>query len=195
MRIVSVLSAVACLLALGACNKPDYIEIEPKELTFTKRGDSSVWARIIAKSRQGRTFPGVKASWKSSDESVFKVDEAGRVESVGPGRAILTARYDGLEAEAPVEVITVEKIAVEPMTLELDMETGSKSLKIVAFDHKGRELKGRNRPRTKCGDEKVCTSAEESIFPSNPGATVLTVSVEGQQVEIPVTVTEKPKRR
>ncbi len=194
MRFATVLTAAACLLALGACNKPDYIEIEPKERSFTRRGDK-VWARIIAKSRQGRSFPGVKASWKSSNEDVFKVDEAGRLETVGPGRAVLTATYDGLEAEAPVEVITVEQITVEPLSLDLDMETGSTSLKVVAFDHQGRELKGRNKPRTKCGDEKVCTSAEESVFPSNPGNTVLTVSVEGQQVEIPVTVTEKPKKR
>lgn len=194
MRIATVLTAAACLLAAGGCSSPDYIEIEPKDLSFTRRGETTR-ARIIAKSRQGQTFPGAKASWKSSNEAVFKVDETGLIETVGPGRAMLIARHGKLEAEAQVEVVTVEKISVEPLALELDMETGSKSLTVVAFDHQGRALKGRNRPRSKCADENVCTAAEESVFPSNPGTTVLTVAVEGHQVEIPVTVTEKPKRR
>ncbi|MFN7132837.1 MAG: hypothetical protein ACK4N5_12200, partial [Myxococcales bacterium] len=64
MRFAAPVLALVCLAAAG-CKSPDFIEIEPKDLSFTRRGDK-VWARAIAKNRQGHTFPGIKASWKST---------------------------------------------------------------------------------------------------------------------------------
>jgi hypothetical protein len=195
LRFGSRVGALVCLFAcLPACNQPDYLEIDPKEFNFKRRGEK-VWARVIAKNRQGHTFPGHKASWKTSDPTVVSVDETGHVASVGPGRATLTAVSGKMEAEAIVEVVTVERITVEPMQLDLDMESGSRVVVVKAFDHQGRELADR-KPASRCESDKVCTATDSSVFPSNPGKTTLTVSVEGQKVEVPVTVVEKaPKKK
>ena len=183
----------AASLLLSACNTAEFIEIEPKSFSFHRRNEK-IWARIIAKNRNGHTFPGTKANWKSSNDKVVSVDDVGHVESVGPGHATITAKSGDMSAEAIVEVITVEKVVVVPPTIALDMESGSKIFVAKAFDIEGHELPDR-KPSSRCESDKVCTATDNTVFPTNPGSTTMVVSVEGQKFEVPVTVTEKAAKK
>ena len=62
------------LLATGACEKIDYIEIQPDALLM-KQPNNESWLVAHGKSRQGRPGIRVVVGWQSADPSVASVDD------------------------------------------------------------------------------------------------------------------------
>jgi hypothetical protein len=186
MRRVTLIAALA--LGAVACQKPEYLEMQPKEHVFKGIGDE-MWWKAIPKSRRGKSFQKQQGqvSWKTSDAKVAIVDEVGKVHSVGPGQATVTATLGELKAEARVEVVTVGKLAVTPTELSLEARGEPQPLTITVFDYLGRELKDR-MPLVRCEDEDVCRISNLGVHPVDPGETVVAVSAEGQRAEVKITV-------
>jgi hypothetical protein len=180
--------ASLCLLLLlsAACDKIDYIELEPQEIIL-KQPNNEVWMVAHGKSRQGRPGIRVVVGWSSADESIATVDNTGKVKPVKSGHTEIIARYGDTEARVPVDVLYVEKISVEPTELKLVQDGESVELKAKAFDYRGKQIK--DRTATFNGsDSKVISVAQNAVFGMGPGTATVTVQIDGVKTTVPVTV-------
>ena len=179
-------------LLLASCLKPDHIELEPGQVTLTRRGDQ-LWVHALYKDGRGKQYTREHGTWRSSDERVVKVDSVerpGNVLAVGPGQATVTVKSDdGLEAEVPVQVVTVEKITVSPQPITLVVDGDRVLVKVTALDVDGHPLRDR-KAHLKCTNEKICNSDGDGVWPAgDPGTTTLEVALEDHTLNVPVTVT------
>lgn len=186
--------AALSLLVLAGCEKPTYIELDPKEHTFKRVGED-VWWHAKARTRQGKFIHTKTVSWSSSDPKVIAVDAKGRVKAVGPGRAMVRAQAHGLVSEAPVEVQGVGKVTLEPTAgLTLDARGEGKPITIKVFDLNDREVSDR-QPVARCQDENVCRVFPDGVHGVDSGETTLVVTCEGARAEIPVKVLPTDEER
>lgn len=184
------LSLSLLLLATAACDKIDYIEIDPQELLL-RQPNNEVWLVAHGKSRQGRPGLRVVVGWSSADPSIATVDATGKVKPVKSGHTEIIAKYGDVEARVPVDVLYVEKISVEPKELTLVQDGESVELKARAFDYRGKEIKDRT-PTFNGSDPKVISVAQNAVFGMGPGTATITVQIDGVKTTVPVTV-EKEK--
>lgn len=177
-----------CLLLVltAACEKIDFIEIEPAEIVL-RQPNNEVWLVAHGKSRQGRPGIRVVVGWSSADESIAVVDNTGKVKPVKSGRTEIIAKYGEVEARVPVDVLYVEKISVEPKELKLVQDGESVELKAKAFDYRGKEIKDRT-PTFNGSDPKVISVAQNAVFGMGPGTASVTVQIDGVKTTVPVTV-------
>jgi hypothetical protein len=172
---------------LSACDKADFLELDPKEHVFKRVGED-IWWQMKAKTRQGKYLHRVTAVWSSSDPKIVTVDEKGRVKAVAPGRATVIAKVGELTAEAIVEVQGVGKVEVEPAEgFNFEARGEPKPFTIKVFDLHGRPISDR-APVARCMNEDVCRTATDGVHPVDPGETTLLVTCEGQKAEVPVKV-------
>ncbi len=177
-----------CLLfvAFAACDKIDYIELDPAEVVL-RQPNNEAWLVAHGKSRQGRPGIRVVVGWSSADPSIATVDNTGKVKPVKSGHTEIIAKYGEVEARVPVDVLYVEKISVEPKELTLVQDGESQELKAKAFDYRGKEIK--DRTATFNGsDAKVISVAQNAVFGMGPGTATVTVQIDGVKTTVPVTV-------
>jgi hypothetical protein len=190
MRSVRAVITLALALAAAGCTGPDHIEMDPNQLTFTRRG-SEVWVHALFKDHKGKQFPKEAATWSSSNEQVAKVDnkeKPGNVVAVGPGHATITVKGEGeLSAELPVDVVTVEKVTIEPNPFKIPMDE-TLTPKVEAFDVNGRLLRDR-KPHFKCNNDKLVQPAGDGLWSAGePGTTTCEVAVDDKTVILTVAV-------
>jgi hypothetical protein len=181
---------VLLLLAAG-CDKIDFIEIEPDQLTF-KQLTNEQWLVAHGKSRQGRPGLRVVVAWSSADPSIATVDEKGRAKPVKSGHTELIAAYHGVEARVPVDVLLTEKIDVEPKEVNVTVGGEPVELHAKAFDYHGKELKDRTTTYHS-NDEHIVTMGQNAVYGMNPGETLVTVSVDGVKYDVKVKVEDDKK--
>jgi hypothetical protein len=188
--------AAVLLLALAGCLGPDHIEMEPNQLTFSRRGDQ-VWEHAVFMDTRGKSYPRQAATWSSSNEKVAKVDNVekpGNVTAVGPGHAVISVKgAGGLVAEVRVDVETVEKLKVAPNPVKLVLDGDRVALQVEPLDVDGHVLRER-KPHLKCANEKVCNCDASGVWPVGEGQTTVEVAVDDQTVTLPVVV-EKGKKK
>ncbi|MBK7864015.1 MAG: Ig-like domain-containing protein [Archangiaceae bacterium] len=184
------LSLGLLVLAAAACDKIDYIELEPSEVVL-KQPNNEAWLVAHGKSRQGRPGLRVVVGWSSADPSIATVDNTGKVKPVKSGHTEIVAKYKDVEARVPVDVLYVEKVAVEPTELKLVQDGESVELHAKAFDYRGKELKDRT-PTFNGSDAKVISVAQNAVFGMGAGNATVTVQIDGIKTTVPVTV-EKAK--
>ena len=193
----TLVAVVAVGLSACSAQRPEYLELVPRSQVFERAGEE-VWWKAVAKNRQGKTFHKLEGqmTWSSSDPAVATVDEKGRVRSVGPGAARIRARWNELEGEANVEVVTVAKVTVEPAELKLEARGTPAKLTIQVFDYLGRPLRDRV-PMSRCLNEDVCRATNDQVHPVDAGESKLIVSAEGRTAEARVLVgpTDPRKKR
>jgi hypothetical protein len=185
---------IGCLALLAGCPKPEYIELEPTQLSFARRGEA-VWVHAKFLDHTSRVYLKQRQSWKSSDPTVATVDnveQPGNVTATGPGHCSITVTgQDDIQAELSVSVNTVEKLQVTPPEVKLTDDGEKQPMGVVGLDYHGRPIKGRTA-HLKCDDEKVCNSDGENVWPVGVGATTLEVAMDDQTIKVPVSV-EKGK--
>lgn len=174
------------LLVAAACDKIDYIEIEPQEVIL-RQPNNEVWLVAHGKSRQGRPGIRVVVGWSSADPSIATVDNTGKVKPVKSGHTEIIAKYGNAEARVPVDVLYVEKVSVEPNELKLVQDGESVELKAKAYDWRGKEIKDRT-PTFNGSDPKVISVAQNAVFGMGPGSATVTVQIDGVKTTVPVTV-------
>lgn len=175
-----------------ACAGPDHIEIEPKEVVL-KRPKETIALRGKVMNRRGNHWADKRCDWLSSDASVATVDAMGVVTAHKSGRTLLTASYDGLKAEVPVEVTLVEELRAEPAELVLftDSEDSTK-IRVTVLGPNGKALSDRSI-RYLSNDEKVATiDGGGGVWTHNPGETLVRAVCENHEVTVKVKV-EAPK--
>jgi hypothetical protein len=177
---------IALAVAAAGCDQVDYIEIKPDTLVL-KQKNNEIWLQGHAMSHTGVHYSRTKVNWSVKDESVAKVDEAGRLTPVKSGITEVVASVGKVKAAMPVSVLFAEKFTVEPNPVMLKEGGGSVELKVKVFDFMGRELRDRSAT-FKSGDKEVLSMGQNAAFPVNAGTTKVDVQVEELTQSIPVTV-------
>jgi len=111
--------ALALLLAATACaRKPGSIDIAPKKVKiFGIERSQRLTARILDK--KGAAFDSGTPSWTSSNPAVAEVEAGGRVVAKKAGKAMITATFEEVSAQVPIEVVDVQGIDIAPPNLSL----------------------------------------------------------------------------
>lgn len=170
-------AATLALVAMAACTRADYIEIEPDFVTF-RQPNNSVWLRAHVKAHSGEEFPKSTVSWSVKDPSIAQVDDTGKLTPVKSGRTEVEAKFSGISASIPVEVLYAEKMQVEPTALELKADGEPVDLKVKVYDYRNRELRDRSAT-FKSLDPKILSMGQNSAHPGDPGETKVEVRVDG----------------
>jgi uncharacterized protein YjdB len=110
-RILGILVLAGC--AAACSKKPVAIEVSPRPVKiFGLQRVQRLTGRPVDK--KGRTVPGAKLTWASSKPEVVVVDGAGKLESKGEGKAVVTVSLQSLSVQVPVEVLDVKSIEIAP---------------------------------------------------------------------------------
>jgi len=196
MRSVA-LTALAALsvLALSGCDKPAYIDLEPKSHTFKRVGED-VWWKAKVRTKNNKFIQTKTVVWSSAAPKVVSIDAKGRAKAVSPGQTTITAECEGIKSEAVVDVQGVGKITVEPAEgLVLDARGEGKPSTGTVCDLAGHVITDR-APQFRCQNEDVCR-----VFPGpvvngvDSGETTLVVTCEGQKATIPIKVNPTEEER
>src|SRR2546423_15268103 len=95
------------LVLIAACARPDHIEIDPRAPRLSRKGESlHLHAKMM--DRAGKVFSQERAVWKSRDPMMAPVDESGTVTALASGHTVVTAVWNELSADVPVEIDLVE---------------------------------------------------------------------------------------
>lgn len=81
----------------------DAVEVTPDEVTLTEAGQIEGLSAVVLDA-EGSEIEGTEVIWSSSDEEVVTVDEAGQIEAVGEGTALVTATAGDVSGSAEVTV-------------------------------------------------------------------------------------------
>lgn len=191
------LAVLAVLSTLG-CDKPAYVDLEPKAFTFKRVGED-LWWKAKVRAKNNKFIQTKTVTWTSADPSVVSIDAKGRAKAVGPGQTTITAMCEGIKSDAVVDVQGVSKITVEPAEgLTLDARGEGKPIKVTVFDLAGHPTIDRV-PQFRCQSEDICR-----VFPGDEGPvvngvdsgeTTLLVSCEGKTATIPIKVNPTEEER
>ncbi len=184
----------AALPLLAGCGGPERIDLEPASLKLYGRGQQAT-LHATPRTRAGQPDQAATCAWSSSDPTVATV--AGKhnqvvVTSVRPGTATITCAIGPLRAGATAAVRSVTRLSVKPaqVALTLGDERAALKLEVTAYDEEGAVVPDR-LVLTRCDDEGVCRGdARGQLWPTGPGRTAATVTVEGVDAVVPVVVTD-----
>ena len=105
-------------LAASCSRKPASIEVSPRPVKMFGLGRTTrLTGRALDK--KGRPVEGIAIAWVSSKPEVVKVDNSGKLESKGEGKAVVTASFEKLSVPVPVEVLDIKTIEIAPVTAHL----------------------------------------------------------------------------
>jgi uncharacterized protein YjdB len=105
------------MLAAACSNKPASIDVSPRNMTiYGVKRVQRLTGRLMDK--KGRPLPGA-LQWSSSKSDVVTVDNSGKLQSVKEGRSIVTASFEKLSAQIPVEIVDVKAIEIAPASAHL----------------------------------------------------------------------------
>jgi alpha-L-fucosidase 2 len=158
--------ALALLLAATACaRKPGSIDIAPKKVKiFGIERSQRLTARILDK--KGGAFDSGTPNWTSSNPVVAEVEAGGRVVAKKAGKATVTATFEGISAQVPVEVVDVQGIDIAPPTLSLVGPAGtSVPLAYTVRDSKQNPVRDID-PSWSSTNEKAATVTSQGVVTS-----------------------------
>lgn len=98
----------------AACSpKPAAIEVTPRPVTiFGLERVQRLTGSLVDK--KGRPVQAGSLNWSSSKPDVVTVDGTGKLLSKGEGRAVVTATFQKLSVQVPVDVVDVKSIEIAP---------------------------------------------------------------------------------
>jgi len=187
--------AVLGSLLVSGCDKPAYIDLDPKDYTF-KRAGEDLWWKAKVRAKNNKFLHTKNVVWRSENPAIVTIDaKTGIAKAVAPGRTTITAECEGIKSEAIVDVQGVGKVTVEPAEgLTLDARGEGKPITITVYDLAGHVVTDRT-PMARCLNEDVCRVFPTGVNGVDSGETVLEVSCEGKKATIPIKVlpTEEEK--
>jgi uncharacterized protein YjdB len=184
---------LAVVLAVGCGHKPASIDISPKKVKiYGLERSQRLASRVL--DRKGQPLE-ASPEWSSSNAEVVQAEPGGRLVAKKAGKAMVTASYDGITAQVPVEVIDVSSLEMAPASLPLIGPVGtSVPLTCTVFDsrHRAVDLK----PTWTSSDPKVATVSDDGVVTSvAAGATTIVTKVGDIQGISEITVRVLPIAR
>jgi hypothetical protein len=181
---------LAALFLLAACARPDHIEIDPRAPRLSRKGESlHLHAKMM--DRGGKVFPQERAEWKSRDPLIAGVSATGDVTALASGHTVITASWNELAGEVPLDVELVEALQIDPGTLELSPSAEPVKVKVLALGLDGRPLRDRE-VHLVSGDPKIArVDPEGRIWPVAVGDAVVRANIDDKEGAIAVHVRGK----
>ena len=173
----AMVSLLGAVLTAAACSrKPASIDISQKKVTIYGLEHS---ARLVARvlDKKGQALDGMTATWSSSKGEIVTAEPGGRLVAKAAGKAMVTATYEGVSAQVPVQVIDVATIDITPPAVFLTGPAGtSVPVTFAVKDSKGKTID--LKPEWTTSDPKVATVSEDGVVTSvAPGTTTIIASV------------------
>ncbi len=161
----STLGLLAAALVAASCSrKPASIDISPKKVTiYGIERAQRLTARIL--DRKGQPLESGAPGWSSSDASTAAVDTGGRVVAKKAGKATVTASFENVSAQVPVEVIDVSAIEFAAPALSLIGPAGT-SVPLAWTVRNSQLEKVDIAPAWSSADEKIATVSEAGVVTS-----------------------------
>lgn len=196
MRLSRVLACGALLLlAATACSRgPASIDISPKKTTIYGLGRTQrLQARLLDK--KGQPVESGTPDWTSSNPAVVAAEVGGRLVAKSAGKAMVTASYEEISAQVPVEVVDVASVEVRPPSLLLIGPAGtSVPLSIAVLDSRGQAVA--MKPTWSSSDPKIVGVTDQGLLSSvGRGVTTVVAKVGDLQGACEVTVNLRPIER
>ncbi|QRK10173.1 Ig-like domain-containing protein [Archangium violaceum] len=116
---------------------PSLVDIRVNGADFLLVGNSIPISAVV-KNELGKPLQDVPPQWRSSDESVARV-ENGRLIGVAPGRATITATVPPLSRSLPVQVVRSDfaRVEVDPTHLVFKKAGQTLQLRAKTFNNRG----------------------------------------------------------
>ena len=173
-----VLPAVWVLaLTVAACSrKPASISVSPTPVKiYGLERAQRLSGQVLDK--KGNPIQGTAPAWSSSKPAIAAVDASGRVVAKGEGRALVTASYQGVSTQVPVEVVDVREIAVSPASVQLIGPIGTQ-IPLTATVRNSKNKAIALRVGWSSSNPKIGAVSSEGIVSSaGPGTTTVVAKV------------------
>ncbi|HTR04704.1 MAG TPA: Ig-like domain-containing protein [Thermoanaerobaculia bacterium] len=189
------LCAVALLTAFaaGCARKPASVDITPKKVKiYGIERSQRLSAKVLDK--KGQPLEPATPAWSASSD-VVTAEPGGRIVAKKAGKAMVTATYEGVTGQVPVEVIDVATIEITPPAIALTGPAGTSvpiSFSVKDSKQKVLDLK----PTWSSSNPKVATISEDGIVTSvAAGMTTVIGRIGDIQGGSDVTVSLKPIER
>ncbi len=188
----SALGWLSLVLVGGACaRRPGSIDISPKKIRiYGVERSQRLTARVL--DRKGSPLEPATPTWSSANAAVASAEAGGRVVAKKAGKTMITAGYEDVSAQVPVEVIDVSVLEMTPPSLSLTGPVGTSiPLSCTVKDSKGNPVD--LKPAWTSSNPKVATVSEGGIVTSVAGGTTTIVTKIGDlQGGCDVTVSVRP---
>lgn len=132
---------VVALVAVAGCKKVEKVELSPKEVLLTSRGQTATLA-VRALDGKGQPMEGKKVEFSSADAAVAAVDAQGGLTANKSGATTVTAKVGDKTDTAAVEVRIPAKIELDKTELAISGLGNSVELKAKVLDEIGRPIPG-----------------------------------------------------
>jgi hypothetical protein len=175
------------LLLLLACDRPDHIEIDPRAPRLSRKGESlHLHAKMM--DRGGRVFSQERAVWQSRDPFIAGVTPDGDVTALSSGHTVITAAWNELTADVPLEVDLVEALQIDPGMLELKQNADPVKINVVALGLDGHPMRDRQVHLISADPKVARVDPEGRVWPIAPGDVVVRANIDDKEGEIAVHV-------
>lgn len=157
----------------GACSrKPVAIDVTPRPVRiFGLERSQRLTGRLLDK--KGRPVQGGALHWTSSRSDVVTVDGSGKLQTKSAGRSVVTASFEKLSTDVPVEVVDLRAIEIAPSSARLVGPVGTTmALTVTLKSSKGQRVSwpvswSSSRPAT------ATISPEGTVTAAGPGITTI----------------------
>jgi uncharacterized protein YjdB len=184
----------AALVAAACSQKPASIDISPKKVKiYGIERAQRLNARVLDK--KGQPLEPSSPTWSSSNAQIVAAEPGGRVVAKKAGKAMVTATYENVSAQVPVEVVDVSAIEMAPPSLSLIGPAGTAiPLSWTVKDSKGHPVG--IKPVWTSAKPEIATVSEDGVVTSVArGTTTIIARVGDIQGGTDVTVSLRPIAR
>ena len=176
------------VMASACARKPAAIEMSPRQVKiYGLQRIQRLTGQPV--DRKGRPVPGAILKWASSKPEIVVVDSAGKLESKAEGKAVVTASFENLSLQVPVEVFDIKSIEIAPLTTHLVGPAGTTvALSATRKDSKGKMVSSplvwtSSRPRV------ATVSSDGDVTSVGTGTTTIIARIGDVQAASEVVVT------
>lgn len=162
-------AAMATLLLSCGGGKPASLQIEPKTVQMSKKGESKTLTATV-RDMDGGAISGAPVEWSSTNTKTVTVDAAGNVTAVASGVATVIAKSgDDVSGQSIVTVLIASRLVIEPDRVLLRSADETLDLTLKVLDEKGQLMPG---------GEVVWTSSDPAVVKVENG--MLTAITDGR---------------
>lgn len=163
------------------------IALEPPRATLAGAKGSTAQFTAILKNQKGDVVD-LRPKWESSDPKVATVDAAGKVTSVGEGRATVTASLGDVSGSSDLRVVFREIATFDASPLTMILRVGeAQTVNVVAKDPAGVAIENAAALWT-TSDPKVASCVNGVITGLAPGTSTIRAVCGPKSAEVSVIV-------
>jgi uncharacterized protein YjdB len=186
------IGVLAAVLVAAACGrKPATLDISPKKIKiYGIERSARLTSRVLDK--KGQPLDPATPTWSSSNAEIVAAEPGGRLVAKKAGNAIVTATYENISAQVPVEVIDVSSIEISPPSLPLTGPAGTSIPISWTVRDSSREAID-VKPTWSSSDPKIATVSEAGVVTSvAPGTATIVAKIGDIQGGSDVVVSLRP---